>query len=575
MTTVTVDNAVSKVDAANRPRLLTFLFGFCMFSTGGTGLVNEYVLATMTTYILGNSIEQFSIIIAAMMLMMGLSGVVQEKMSDNNLIQKFMGVEMLMAILGGFAPIAIYAAFGYMTEHFIFVHYFFVLSIGFLIGFEIPIVMRIIDQYGVGIKKNLRTVYAMDYIGAFVFALVWVFFLLKHFPLPEISFIVASFNFIVATITVLYFIYTGVVKTWKVPVIFLVGTTVALIYGYQHNRDWTLTMEQKFYEDPIVHVETTKYQHLVLTQHPKTKDVRLYINGNTQFSSLDEKRYHDLLVHPAMSLRPRARNILILGGGDGLALREILKYQNVDSVTLVDLDPAMVKFASTDSTMCKLNDNSFSDARVFTHKTGGVQSVGAEGVYIETGRTNKVSKKAETEFVAQIDVYNVDADRFVGELHNGRKWDVIIIDFPDPSSVELSKLYSREFYKKLQWLMADNAVVSIQSTSPYHAKEAYLAIGKTMESAGLKVIPYRQNIPAFGDWGYYLSWTSDESVADMKQKIQHVSKFQVETNFITPEVMVASMAFGKGELSPEKQCVNTLMRPCLLDLYEHYGWQND
>ncbi|MCK5334566.1 MAG: spermidine synthase, partial [Gammaproteobacteria bacterium] len=130
----------------NTPRFLPVLLAFCMFSTGASGLVNEYVLATITTYILGNSIEQFSIVIASMMFMMGVSGLVQNRMSDDNLIYKFVTLEVLMAIIGGFAPLAIYGAYGYLENHFLFVHYFFVLSVGFLIGFEIPIVMRIIEQ---------------------------------------------------------------------------------------------------------------------------------------------------------------------------------------------------------------------------------------------------------------------------------------------------------------------------------------------------------------------------------------------------------------------------------------------
>ncbi|PID52094.1 MAG: spermidine synthase [Candidatus Moraniibacteriota bacterium] len=566
----TVNVCVDKKIPVNKERLLTFLFGFCMFSTGGAGLVNEYILATMTTYILGNSIEQFSIVIAAMMLMMGLSGWVQEKISDEYNIEKFIIIETLLAILGGFAPIAIYAAYGFFTDHFVFVHYFFVLSIGFLIGFEIPIVMRIINQYGIGIKKNLKIVYAMDYIGAFVFAIVWITFLLKHFPLTEISFFVNGFNFFVACVTIGYFVVQNVIVKRRVVILVLIATALSLVYGYMHNRSWNVLMEQKFYDDPIVHVETTKYQHLVLTQDKKRNDVRLYINGATQFSSTDEKRYHELLVHPAMTISHDVKNVLILGGGDGLALREVLKYRDVKSVTLADLDPDMVKFASTHPIMRKLNRDSFADARVFVRKTNNLKSIGPDTVYLQSD-TVHVDESEKVEFVAQVDVYHVDADRFLSELH-GKKWDVIIIDFPDPSSVELAKLYSREFYRKLQWIMHDDTIVAIQSTSPYHAKEAFLTIQRTMNAAGLKTIPYRQNIPSFGDWGYMLAWRGAISVKSMKDKIRDVDNFHITTDFITPDVMIASMAFGKNELVSKNTCVNSLMMPCLLNQYIDYGW---
>ncbi len=565
-------NLRSKWFFFDETRILTFLIGFSMFTTGGAGLVDQYILATMTTYILGNSIEQFSIVIALMMLMMGVSGWVQEKTSDNNLVEKFLWVEVLIATLGAYAPIAIYGAFGYMTDHFLLVQYFFIISIGFLIGFEIPIVMRIIDTHGIKIKKNIKIVYAMDYIGAFVFAIIWVKFLLKNFPLTEISFIVGGFNFLVAVLTVAYFMHQKMLKSWKASVAILLMTSIALAYGYTNNRNWNVMMEQKFYDDPIIHKETSRYQHIVMTENKEMGDVRVFINGNNQFSSTDEKRYHDLLVHPTFAVNPRAVNVLVLGGGDGLALREILKYPTVESVSLVDLDPAMVKFASTNEVMRKLNNDSFADARVLARATDAVTGLKTEGVYLETDELGP-DGEYKVEHVADISVYNVDADKFVSELH-GKKWDIVIIDFPDPSSVELTKLYSREFFTKLQWHMNPGAVVSIQSTSPYYAKESYLTIGRTMNSAGLQTIPYRQDIPSFGEWGYYLAWNSDISVDMMKSQIRAIEEFGVETDYITPEVLVASLAFGKGELHSEDTCVNTLMYPCLLDQYVEDAWKS-
>ena len=552
------------------PRLLIFVFGFVMFTTGACGLISQYVLATMSTYILGNSIEQFSIIIASMMLMMGVSNWAQASLKDKYLVSTFIWIEVLIALLGGFAPILIYAAFGNMSDHFMVVHYFFILSIGFLIGFEIPVVIRILEKNNVDIKVNIQAVYAMDYIGAFFGALIWVYFLLKNFPLPEISFLVAGTNFIVAALAVLYFMKQKIVRATKWVFLLLLCTGVALFWGYSQNRDWSNLLEQKFYDDPIAYKVTTKYQHLVLTENKKLNDFRLYINGNAQFSSRDEQRYHDLLVHPAFALNPYANNVLILGGGDGLALREVLKYPNVEAVTMVDLDPGMTQFASSHPIMRKLNGNAFQDARVSTHASSGITRIGVEDVYIETGKLGD-NKQPKTERVAQVDIINIDADRFVSSLHKD-KWDVVIIDFPDPSSIELAKLYSREFYKKLQWLMSSDTIITIQSTSPYHAKEAYLTIQRTMEAAGLKTIAYRQNIPSFGDWGYFVAWKSDTSVNNMKKRIENIDKFAVETQFITPEVLKASLAFGKGELSSDKDCVNSLMMPCLLDLYTHQSW---
>lgn len=554
------------------PRFLPVLLAFCMFSTGASGLVNEYVLATITTYILGNSIEQFSLVIASMMLMMGIAGFVQSRMSDNNLIYKFVGVEVVMAILGGFAPLAIYGAFAYFEYNFTVVHYFFVLGVGFLIGFEIPIVMRIINEQKINLKTNLAIVYAMDYVGAFIGAIIWVKVLLKYYPLTEISFIVAGFNFAIALITVFYFIYTGVIKHRVTTSLVMFITVAILVVGYLNNRDISALFEQRFYDDPIILKTTTKYQHIVLTENKALGDVRLYINGNTQFSSLDEKRYHDLLVHPVMSLIEQPQHALILGGGDGLALREVLKYKSLKSITLVDLDPDMVKLASQNKKLRELNNNAFHDARLHVSAPGNVKTVNVQGIYLES--EDSITNKTESEWVATVDVYTIDADQFI-RSKNKKVWDVVIIDFPDPSSVELSKLYSKQFYHTLRRHLSNDAYISIQSTSPYHSKESFLAIGNTLKSAGFKILPYRQNIPSFGDWGFHLAWTSGVSEKSIKNNLKNVKKFTVNTNYVTPELMLASFAFGKGELTSKTNCVNTVMFPCLLTNYTNYSWQVD
>ena len=144
-TNAMIANNVGELEEARKcPRMLIVLFSFCMFSTGASGLVNEYILATVSSFILGNSIEQFSVIIACMMLAMGLSGFGQALISDENLLGKFIIVETLMVVLCSFSALGIYAGFGFLPDHFMLILYFFVLSIGFLIGFEIPLVIRII-----------------------------------------------------------------------------------------------------------------------------------------------------------------------------------------------------------------------------------------------------------------------------------------------------------------------------------------------------------------------------------------------------------------------------------------------
>jgi spermidine synthase len=325
---------------------------------------------------------------------------------------------------------------------------------------------------------------------------------------------------------------------------------------------------------------TSKYQHLVLTKNVKQGDLRLYINGNTQFSSLDEVRYHELLVHPAMNLAKKIDHILILGGGDGLALREVLKFKQVKKVTLVDLDPQMVKLASSNPYLRQLNQNAFADARVQSLSSNALSDSDKTSIYLQTKAT-----KSAIEWVAQVDVFHLDADQFIRQLYQNNlnqpessqqnlshTWDVVIIDFPDPSSIELAKLYSKEFYYKLKKILSRDALIAVQSTSPYHAKDAFIAISETIKSADFDVLPYHQNIPSFGDWGFNLAWSNRHLSKEIRNKINNLESLNSKTNFLTAGLLRASLVFGKNELTTDNKCINTLMQPCLLNLYQNYSW---
>ncbi len=343
------------------------------------------------------------------------------------------------------------------------------------------------------------------------------------------------------------------------PILALLVTSIFLIFGYHNATSISADMEQKFYDDPIIHKETSAYQHLVLTENPATKDVRLYINGNTQFSSLDEDRYHDLLVHPAMAAVPHASNVLILGGGDGLALREVLKYERVERVTLIDLDPAMVKMSATHPTMRKLNHDAFADARVHIESPEGLSSVNVRDVYLR--EETWLVGQPEPEFVASVDVFNLDADQFLAHAQN-QTWDVVIVDFPDPGSVELAKLYSRQFYHRLKAHLAPGAVVSIQSTAPFHAKRVFVGIGSTLRASGFNALPYQRNIASFAQWGFYLAWAGGPDESSRRNALSRISDFEVPTQYLTPEVLAASFAFGRGGLGVDEPCIHSVLTPC-------------
>lgn len=553
-------------------RVATLLLGLSIFFTGASGLVGEYILSTLASYLLGNSIEQFSVIIALMLGMMGVGGWVQKFVNDYYLLEKFIIIETALALLIGFAPLAIYAAFGLLDTHFLLVLYAFVLAIGFLIGFEIPFIIRINQYYSSTLKANLSTVISADYFGSLVGALLWVYWMLPNYSLAQNGFILSSLNFIIAVCVVLYFGFHSLIYRKKSVIGLTLIAAMALAYGSLHAQKWHTALMQHLYRDKIVLSKTTKYQQLVVTYSSKRDEYRFYINGNLQFSSLDEYRYHEQLVHPAMHVAAKRADILILGGGDGMALREIGKYSDIKSITLVDLDPELIKIASTSPVFAALNADAYAKAKVHTlNVETAITSLGKR-TWSPVSQDKHGVITSEYEEHVMMDVMNIDADKFL-DLLTDKRFDVVIIDFPDPSSIDLNKLYTKEFYLKLNRSMREDAVLVVQSTSPFQAKSAFSCIGMTLNASGFDTIPYHDNIPTFGEWGWYIGWKKGRYDSKMLiSKVMSLENFKVPTRHLTPQYFAASTQFPKDSDGLKEVGVNTLMEPKLFMLYNHDAW---
>lgn len=548
----------------------TVVLAVSMFLTGGCGLVAQYILSTVSTYILGNSIEQFSVVIALMLLMMGVAGAVQSLISDRRLVEKFVLVEVLLALMSGFAPIALYAAYAQMTDHFAVVQVGAVLVVGFLIGIEIPLAIRINERYAPNLKGNIASIWSLDYVGSFVGALVWAYFLIRVLPIDRIGFVVAFVNLAVAGMTLLYFSRVDRLA-WRGPGLGLVAALGLLAFGLRAAPKWTDGIERSLYDDPIVHAETTPYQRIVVTENRRLGETRLYLNGNLQFSSLDEPIYHEHLVHPAMHLAARRRHVLVLGGGDGLAVREIRKYRDVERITLVDLDPAMIRLARENPVLRRLNGDAFGDARVSAVPPAGVVATGMRRPVMQPeGEAKKPGERPPLREVAKVEVVTLDADRFLAGVSEPA--DVLIVDLPDPNSIELAKLYSREFYRKVRQALAKDGVMVVQATSPYHARETFLCIRRTIASAGFGTLATHDNVPSFGDWGWILASPGHDEKW-LRGRLALIGSFDVPTRYLTPDLLGRAWVFGKDGLASAYTDVSTLMRPIVLDRYLNEGWK--
>ncbi len=533
---------------------------------GGCGLAYEYTLSRVAADLLGNSARQWALVIGAMMFCMGIGADLQKRLNDQLLLDKFIGAEILLGVLGGCGPLALLFTYGMAPNYYVIAQYAFISSIGLLLGFELPLIARLNSAYTNQLKVNLGKVLKMDYVGALAGALIWVFLLPRFFTLIETAFVLGLLNLSAATILLLYFRskVTFSVRLWAT----LMTASLLLASGLFQARNWTSSAEQYLYRDRVILSKTTRFQHIVLTKS-RAAEISCYINGSLQFNSADEHIYHENLVHPAFALAKPQRRVLILGGGDGLAAREVLKYETVKELVLCDLDPEMTDLARNHPTLIKLNRNSLRDARINILKNNSLIPQNKDEVIRIPDQHQRFGSRPEE--VAIVTLVHLDAASLVEKLAG--KFDIIIVDFPDPNNEELAKLYSRTFYRHLADRLAIDGIFVQQATSPYHAREAFLCIGRSMAAADLNVIPYHDNVPSFGEWGWWIGGHSEKwSSKSLKEKLKQRNVLPVPTRYLTPELIDASLNFGTNQLKTNESEINTLVNHKIFTYYLK-GWQ--
>lgn len=534
--------------------------GLVMFLLGGCGLAYEYTFSKLASDLLGNSVQQWSIVIALMLFAMGLGAEAQKYIRADRLADVLIGSQALLALAGAFGPLALLYVFAWEPTHFALVQYTFTLLVGLIIGLEIPLIVRLNEHFSPEVRSNLARVLKMDYIGALFGALLWVFFLLKFFSVTETAFVLGLTSTATASFCLALFHRQTTFPRGLIAA--LVLSAAACTAGLFNAGRISIHAEQTLYRDPVVYAATTRYQHIVLTQKANGR-LNCYINGNLQFSSSDEYIYHENLVHPVMAAAPRRDRVLILGGGDGLALREVLKYDDVKSVTLVDIDPEMTRLARENPWLRKMNGDSLRDSRVTT-----VENKAATGGTSLDLKQRDRSLRASREPVeaGRVEVLNQDAASFVRQA--GGTFNVIIIDFPDPNSPDLAKLYAEPFYRAVSERLTADGLLVQQSTSPVHAKEAFLCIGRTMTTSGLVALPFHDNVPSFGEWGWWMAGHPQiYSPAKLEQRLANLEELPVPTTYLTSELVRASLAFGRGQLETKEKATTTLTDSRILQYY--------
>ncbi|CAH0334474.1 Polyamine aminopropyltransferase [Flavobacterium sp. CECT 9288] len=435
-----------------------YLLLFAVFTIATCGLVYELVAGTLASYLLGDSVKQFSFIIGVYLFSMGV-GSYFSKFLTKNMLNTFVEIEILVGLIGGLSSVVLFLLFESVYS-FQFILYLLVFVTGCLVGLEIPLLMNILKDK-VQFRDLVSNVFTFDYIGALLASILFPLVLVPKLGIMGTSLFFGMINVSIAI--ALCFLLKAELKSVYLLRTKAIGAFLILFVVYLFSNSILSYSEGKLYGENIIYSNATPYQRIVLT-HNKS-DYRLYLNNNLQFSSTDEYRYHEALVHPAMSMAKKVDNVLVLGGGDGLAVREILKYKDVKHVTLVDLDEGMTKMFQTNSVLTKFNANSLNNPKV--------------------------------------EVLNRDA--FVWAKNTKKQYDVVVVDFPDPSNYSLGKLYSWSFYSTLKQILTPDAVVVVQTTSPYFAPKSFWCINKTMMEVFPQVDAYHAYVPSFGEWGFSIA----------------------------------------------------------------------
>ena len=389
-------------------------------------------------------------------------------------------------------------------------------AIGFLVGMEIPLIARVREHvHGRPLTHNLGTMYGADYLGAGVGAAVWVTVCLK-LPVVYAAVGTAAVNTLVGAGFLLLYRrrLRPAGRLWAGHGLLAALLATLAVFG----TEWMAHLGDTLFRDRVVYRLQTRYQHVVVTRRHvaggRSDVLGLYLDGRLQFASNDERIYHAHLTTPPMLAAYRREKVLILGGGDGLALRDLLRW-NPESVTLIDIDGALLRlFRGEDPdaprwlsrALAALNENAFEDPRVR---------------------------------VVEGDAF-IEVERLAAA---GARFDVVVADLPDPSHPDLNRLYSDYFYARIRRILSPDGAFVTQSTSPFHAKAAFVSIGRTLTHAGFHAEPYHANVPSFGEWGWTIGTPAGKPAS---VRIAEADAGPTPDGWLTGRAAAAAFTFPNG-----------------------------
>ncbi|APT11875.1 polyamine aminopropyltransferase [Mycobacterium avium] len=487
------------------------------------GIIYELALLTLSASLDGGGIVATSLIVAGYIAALGVGALLAKPLLAHAALG-FIAVEALLGVVGGLSAAALYVVFAFLDGS---VGSTWVLAvstalIGGLVGAEVPLLMTLLQRGRTAgpadAGRTLANLNAADYLGALLGGLVWPFLLLPQLGMIRGAAATGMINLAAAAVVAIFLLRQVVSARQLALALCALAAALALLATLLlRSADVETTSRQRLYADPIIAYRHTPYQEIVVTR--RGDDTRLYLDGGLQFSTRDEYRYTESLVYPALG--NGARSVLVLGGGDGLAARELLRQPGISRIVQVELDPAVIEIART--TLRAANGGSLDNPRV----------------RVLTGD-------------AMAWLRGPNPDRF----------DAVIVDLPDPDTPVLGRLYSTEFYALAARALAPGGLLVVQAGSPFSTPTAYWRTVSTIRAAGYAVTPYHVHVPTFGDWGFVLAQRGDTPPAPK------VPPDAPPLRFLDQRVLQAAVVFS-GDVGPRPLEPSTLDNPRIVGDMRH------
>ncbi|KLO27749.1 spermidine synthase [Mycobacterium haemophilum] len=493
------------------------------------GIIYELALLTLSASLNGGGIVATSLIVAGYIAALGAGALAVKPLLTHAAIT-FIAVEALLGIIGGLSAAALYVVFAFMDGS-TWVLAVSTALIGGLVGAEVPLLMTLLQRgpadpttdIATATGRTLANLTAADYLGALIGGLVWPFVLLPQLGMIRGAAATGIINLVAAAIVSVFLLRRVVSPTQLVTALCALCTALGLLATLLLGaRDIETTSRQRLYADPIIAYRHTTYQEIVVTR--RGNDMRLYLDGGLQFSTRDEYRYTESLVYPALG--NNAHSVLVLGGGDGLAARELLRQPGIGTIVQVELDPAVIDVART--TLRDANGGALDNPRV--------------AVVID------------------------DAMNWLRTPHPQLRpaggFDAVIIDLPDPDTPVLGRLYSTEFYVLAAHALASAGLMVVQAGSPFSTPTAFWRTVSTIQAAGYAVTPYHVHVPTFGDWGFVLARPGSAAPTP------GMPGDAPPLRFLNPRVLEAATVFS-GDIGPRPLDPSTLENPRIVEDMRH------